>query len=143
MLQLADGIEYIRTAQKAGLHVDDVAPRLSFFFAIGMNFYMEVAKLRAARQLWAELVQKNFAPSNQKSLLLRTHCQTSGYSLTEQQPHNNVVRTTVEAVRQYFITHFIDQTSFASVGAYLPMRNVDAADGSCPWGHAESAHQRS
>jgi len=80
------------------LKVDDVAPRLSFFFAIGMNFYMEVAKLRAARELWAELMEKNFKPENPKSLLLRTHCQTSGYSLTEQDPHNNVVRTTVEAM---------------------------------------------
>ena len=95
---LADGIEYIRTAQKAGLSVDEVAPRLSFFFAIGMNFMMEVAKLRAARQLWAELLTENFAPENPKSLLLRTHCQTSGVSLTEKDPYNNVIRTTVEAM---------------------------------------------
>ncbi|GMI62907.1 hypothetical protein ScalyP_jg7967 [Parmales sp. scaly parma] len=95
---ISDGIEYVRKAQEAGLKVDDVAPRLSFFFAIGMNFYMEVAKLRAARELWAELMEKNFKPENPKSLLLRTHCQTSGYSLTEQDPHNNVVRTTVEAM---------------------------------------------
>ena len=81
---IADGLEYVRTAVKAGLKVDDIAPRLSFFFAIGTNFYVEVAKLRAARQLWAELMQKNFSPKNPKSLLLRTHCQTSGYSLTEQ-----------------------------------------------------------
>eukprot|EP01045_Picozoa_sp_COSAG04_P001567 COSAG04_NODE_53_length_30631_cov_16.782261_20_plen_145_part_00 len=79
---LADGIEYIRTAQKAGLSVDEVAPRLSFFFAIGMNFMMEVAKLRAARQLWAELVTENFAPENPKSLLLRTHCQVMPDSFT-------------------------------------------------------------
>jgi methylmalonyl-CoA mutase len=95
---LADGIEYIRTAQKAGLSVDDVAPRLSFFFAVGMNFFMEIAKLRAARQLWAELVEENFQPKNPKSLLLRTHCQTSGVSLTEKDPYNNIVRTTVEAM---------------------------------------------
>ena len=72
--------------------------RLSFFFAIGMNFMMEVAKLRAARQLWAELVEENFSPKNPKSLLLRTHCQTSGVSLTEKDPYNNVIRTTVEAM---------------------------------------------
>eukprot|EP00462_Mataza_sp_D1_P018159 CAMPEP_0175140600 /NCGR_PEP_ID=MMETSP0087-20121206/11608_1 /TAXON_ID=136419 /ORGANISM="Unknown Unknown, Strain D1" /LENGTH=736 /DNA_ID=CAMNT_0016423859 /DNA_START=69 /DNA_END=2279 /DNA_ORIENTATION=- len=95
---IADGLEYIRTAQQAGLSVDQVAPRLSFFFGIGMNFYMEIAKLRAARKLWATLVKERFNPSNEKSLLLRTHCQTSGWSLTEQDPYNNVVRTTVEAM---------------------------------------------
>jgi len=71
---IADGIEYIRTAEKAGLSVDEVAPRVSFFFAIGMNHYMEIAKLRAARVLWAELVKKNFNPKNPKSMILRTHC---------------------------------------------------------------------
>ena len=71
---IADGIEYIRTAQKAGLSVDEVAPRMSFFFAMGMNFYTEIAKLRAARLLWANLVEKHFAPKNPKSLVLRTHC---------------------------------------------------------------------
>jgi len=95
---LADGIEYVRAAQKAGLDVDKVAPRLSFFFAIGMNFYMEVAKLRAARTLWARLMKENFNPKNPKSLLLRTHCQTSGYSLTAQEAHTNVIRTTIEAM---------------------------------------------
>lgn len=95
---LADGIEYVRAAQAAGLDIDKVAPRLSFFFAIGMNFYMEVAKLRAARVLWARLMNENFKPKNPKSLLLRTHCQTSGYSLTEQDPYNNIVRTTIEAM---------------------------------------------
>lgn len=95
---LADGIEYVRTAVAAGLDVDKVAPRLSFFFAIGMNFYMEVAKLRAARTLWAKLMEENFHPKNPKSTMLRTHCQTSGYSLTEQDPYNNVVRTAVEAM---------------------------------------------
>jgi len=95
---LADGLEYIRTAQKAGLTCDQVAPRLSFFWGIGMNFFSEIAKMRAGRQLWAELVQKEFEPNNERSLLLRTHCQTSGYSLTEQDPYNNVVRTTVEAM---------------------------------------------
>lgn len=95
---IADGIEYVRAAQAAGLDVDAVAPRLSFFFAIGMNFYMEVAKLRAARTLWAKLMKEKFEPKNTKSLLLRTHCQTSGYSLTEQDPFNNIIRTTVEAM---------------------------------------------
>jgi len=94
---LADGVEYVRAAQKAGLDIDKVAPRLSFFFAIGMNFYMEIAKLRAARILWAQLMKKCGAKS-EKSLLLRTHCQTSGYSLTAQDPYNNVIRTTVEAM---------------------------------------------
>ncbi len=94
---IADGIEYVKAAVAAGLDIDNVAPRLSFFFAIGMNFYMEVAKLRAARVLWAETM-KEMGAKNPKSLLLRTHCQTSGYSLTEQDPYNNVVRTTIEAM---------------------------------------------
>lgn len=95
---IADGIEYVKAAEAAGLDVDAVAPRLSFFFAIGMNFYMEVAKLRAARTLWATLMKEKFDPKNPKSLLLRTHCQTSGYSLTEQDPFNNIIRTTTEAM---------------------------------------------
>jgi len=95
---LADGVEYIRAAQKAGLLVDEVAPRYSFFFAMGMNFYMEIAKLRAARKLWAHLVKTKFSPKSSKSLLLRTHSQTSGWSLTEQSPHNNIIRTTIEAM---------------------------------------------
>jgi methylmalonyl-CoA mutase len=95
---LADGLEYVRAAQKAGLDVDKIAPRLSFFFAMGMNFYMEIAKLRAARQLWAKLMKEKVNAQNPKSMLLRTHCQTSGYSLTEQDPYNNIVRTTVEAM---------------------------------------------
>jgi len=89
---IADGIEYLRTGIRAGLSVDQVAPRVSFFFGIGMNFYVEIAKLRAARKLWAKLVKEKFQPKNPKSLLLRTHCQTSGYSLTEQEPYNNVIR---------------------------------------------------
>lgn len=101
-LTIADGIEYIRTAQKAGLHVDDVAPRFSFFFGIGMNFYMEIAKLRAARLLWATLVKEKFNPQNKKSMTLRTHCQTSGWSLTEADPYNNIIRTTVEAMSAVF-----------------------------------------
>ncbi len=95
---LADGIEYVRTAIDSGLSVDTFAPRLSFFFAIGMNFFMEVAKLRAARQLWATLMQELFSPQDPKSLMLRTHCQTSGVSLTVQDPYNNIVRTTIEAM---------------------------------------------
>ena len=99
---LADGIEYIRAAEKAGLNVDDVAPRVSFFWAIGMNFYMEIAKLRAARKLWAQLIKENFDVKNEKSYMLRTHCQTSGWSLTEQDPYNNIVRTTVEGMAAVF-----------------------------------------
>jgi len=95
---IADGLEYVKAAINKGLKVDDFAPRLSFFFAIGMNFFMEIAKLRAARWLWASLMKKYFKPQNEKSLMLRTHCQTSGVSLTEQDPYNNVVRTTVEAM---------------------------------------------
>ena len=95
---LADGIEYVRAAQRGGLDVDAFAPRLSFFFGIGMNFFMEVAKLRAARLLWANLMRELFSPSNPRSMMLRTHCQTSGVSLTSQDPYNNVVRTAVEAL---------------------------------------------
>ena len=95
---LADGIEYVRAALRGGLEVDEFAPRLSFFFGIGMNFFMEVAKLRAARLLWAEMIGKLFEPSSPRSLMLRTHCQTSGVSLTSQDPYNNVVRTAVEAL---------------------------------------------
>lgn len=95
---VANGIEYVRAAITAGLGVDDFAPRLSFFFGIGMNFFMEVAKLRAARFLWAELMQELFQPKKPESLMLRTHCQTSGVSLAGQDPHNNIVRTTIEAL---------------------------------------------
>ena len=98
---LADGKEYIRTALAAGLDIDQFAPRLSFFWGIGMNFYMEIAKMRAARLLWARIVNE-FNPSNVKSSMLRTHSQTSGWSLTEQDPYNNVVRTTIEAMASVF-----------------------------------------
>ncbi|WP_045233873.1 methylmalonyl-CoA mutase, partial [Deinococcus pimensis] len=98
---LADGLEYVRAALAKGLDVDEFAPRLSFFFAIGMNFYVEVAKLRAARLLWSKLMSR-FEPKNPLSLALRTHCQTSGWSLTEQDPYNNIVRTTVEAMAAVF-----------------------------------------
>lgn len=94
---LADGYEYVKTGLDAGLKVDDFAPRLSFFWAIGMNFPQEIAKLRAARMLWAKLMQE-FEPQNKKSLMLRTHCQTSGWSLTEQEPYNNIGRTAIEAL---------------------------------------------
>jgi methylmalonyl-CoA mutase len=94
---LADGMEYVRAAQAKGLDVDAFAPRLSFFFGIGMNFFMEVAKLRAARTLWHRIMT-DFGAKNPKSLMLRTHCQTSGVSLTEQDPYNNIVRTTIEAM---------------------------------------------
>jgi methylmalonyl-CoA mutase len=94
---LADGLEYIRTGIKAGLNIDDFAPRLSFFWAIGMNHFMEIAKMRAGRMLWAKLV-KQFNPQKEKSMALRTHCQTSGWSLTEQDPFNNVTRTAIEAL---------------------------------------------
>ena len=94
---LADGLDYVRAALSRGLAIDDFAPRLSFFFCIGMNFFMEVAKLRAARLLWARLMQ-GFEPKDPRSLMLRTHCQTSGVSLAEQDPYNNVVRTAYEAL---------------------------------------------
>ena len=98
---IADGLEYIRTGIKAGLKIDDFAPRLSFFWAIGMNYHMEIAKLRAGRLLWASLI-KEFDPKNSKSMSLRTHCQTSGWSLTEQDPFNNVTRTCIEALSAAF-----------------------------------------
>ncbi|MEL6812418.1 MAG: methylmalonyl-CoA mutase [Bacteroidota bacterium] len=98
---LADGLEYIRTGIAAGMDIDSFAPRLSFFWAIGMNHFMEIAKMRAARMLWAKLV-KQFHPKNPKSLSLRTHCQTSGWSLTEQDPFNNVARTCIEAAAAAF-----------------------------------------
>jgi methylmalonyl-CoA mutase len=95
---IADGIEYVRTAINSGMDVDKFAPRLSFFFAIGMNFFMEIAKLRAARILWATLMEEKFSPKDQRSLILRTHCQTSGVSLTSKDPYNNIMRTTIEAM---------------------------------------------
>ena len=94
---LADGLEYVRTGLAAGLDIDAFAPRLSFFWAEGMNYFMEMAKLRAGRLLWAKLI-KQFDPQNPKSMALRTHCQTSGWSLAEQDPFNNVARTCVEAM---------------------------------------------
>src|SRR5690606_12724435 len=93
--------EYVRTGLEAGMNIDEFAPRLSFFWGIGMNHFMEIAKMRAARMLWAKLI-KPFNPKNEKSLMLRTHCQTSGWSLTAQDPFNNVVRTTIEAAAAVF-----------------------------------------
>ncbi|MDA0973139.1 MAG: methylmalonyl-CoA mutase [Bacteroidetes bacterium] len=98
---LADGLEYVRTGIASGLDIDEFAPRLSFFWAVGMNFYMEIAKMRAARVLWARII-KQFEPKNEKSMALRTHCQTSGWSLTEQDPYNNVARTCIEAMAAAF-----------------------------------------
>ena len=98
---LADGQEYLRTAVAAGIPVDDIAPRISFFWGIGMNFFMEVAKMRAARMVWSEIVAR-FHPNHQRSMALRTHCQTSGWSLTAQDPYNNIARTAVEALAAVF-----------------------------------------
>ena len=99
---IADGIEYCRTGLAAGLDIDEFAPRLSFFWGIGMNFYMEIAKFRAARRLWAHLMEEKFSPKDPKSTMLRTHSQTSGWSLTEQDPYNNIMRTCVEALAGVF-----------------------------------------
>jgi methylmalonyl-CoA mutase len=99
---IADGLDYVRAALSKGLDVDAFAGRLSFFWCIGMNFYLEVAKMRAARRIWAERMRKGFAPKKDDSLMLRTHCQTSGASLTEQDPMNNVIRTTIEAMAAVF-----------------------------------------
>jgi methylmalonyl-CoA mutase len=99
---IADGLEYVRAALSKGLDVDDFAGRLSFFWCIGMDFYLEIAKMRAARRIWAERMRREFAPKKSGSLMLRTHCQTSGASLTEQDPMNNVIRTTVEAMAAVF-----------------------------------------
>ncbi|XP_048842197.1 methylmalonyl-CoA mutase, mitochondrial [Brienomyrus brachyistius] len=99
---IANGLEYCRTGLTAGLTIDQFAPRLSFFWGIGMNFYMEIAKMRAGRRLWASLIKEKFQPQDSKSLLLRAHCQTSGWSLTEQDPYNNVIRTVIEAMAAVF-----------------------------------------
>lgn len=99
---IADGIEYCRTGIKAGMDIDSFAPRLSFFWGVGMNFYMEIAKFRAARRLWAHLIKEKFDPKDMKSCMLRTHSQTSGWSLTEQDPYNNIMRTCIEAMAAIF-----------------------------------------
>ncbi|HYG52531.1 MAG TPA: methylmalonyl-CoA mutase family protein, partial [Flavobacteriales bacterium] len=145
---LADGLEYLRTGIQAGLNIDDFAPRLSFFWAIGMNHFMEVAKMRAARILWSRIV-KQFKPTNNKSLALRTHCQTSGWSLTEQDPFNNVARTCVEAMAaalggtQSLHTNALDEaialpTDFSARIARNTQIYLQAETGICdvvdPWG---------
>ncbi|CAA84676.2 putative methylmalonyl-CoA mutase, mitochondrial [Caenorhabditis elegans] len=99
---IADGIQYCETGLNAGLTIDAFAPRLSFFWGISMNFYMEIAKMRAARRLWANLIKERFSPKSDKSMMLRTHSQTSGWSLTEQDPYNNIIRTTIEAMASVF-----------------------------------------
>jgi methylmalonyl-CoA mutase len=145
---LADGVEYIRAGLKAGLHIDVFAPRLSFFWAIGMNFFMEVAKMRAARLLWAGLVRR-FDPKNPRSLSLRTHCQTSGWSLTAQDPFNNVTRTCIEAMAatqggtQSLHTNALDEalalpTDFSARIARNTQLFIQHETGTCrtidPWG---------
>ncbi|VDM45491.1 unnamed protein product [Toxocara canis] len=99
---IADGVQYCQTGLDAGLKIDQFAPRLSFFWGISMNFYMEIAKMRAARRLWANLLKERFQPQNSRSMMLRTHSQTSGWSLTEQDPYNNIIRTTIEAMASVF-----------------------------------------
>jgi methylmalonyl-CoA mutase len=145
---LADGLEYVRTGVAAGMSVDAFAPRLSFFFAIGMNFFMEVAKLRAARLLWATLMSR-FSPKSNKSLALRTHCQTSGWSLTAQDVYNNVVRTAIEAMAasqghtQSLHTNSLDEalalpTDFSARIARNTQLQLQQESGTCrpvdPWG---------
>jgi len=104
---IADGLEYIRTGLKSGMTVDQFAPRLSFFWAIGMNFYMEIAKMRAARRLWAVMVKEKFEPKSEKSLLLRTHCQTSGWSLTEQvKIHMTIVTFEISNLEKHLLTPY-------------------------------------
>ncbi|WP_333826290.1 methylmalonyl-CoA mutase, partial [Pinisolibacter sp.] len=146
---IADGIEYIRAGKAAGLDVDAFAPRLSFFWAIGMNFFMEVAKLRAARLIWAKLVEENFHPKSDKSLSLRTHSQTSGWSLTAQDVFNNVVRTAIEAMAatqghtQSLHTNALDEalalpTDFSARIARNTQILLQQESGTCatidPWG---------
>jgi len=145
---LADGLEYVRTGMQAGLEVDAFAPRLSFFWGIGMNYFMEVAKLRAARLLWARLMRQ-FNPTNPKSLALRTHCQTSGWSLTAQDVYNNVIRTCIEAMAavhghtQSLHTNSLDEalalpTDFSARIARNTQLQLQEESGSCrvvdPWG---------
>jgi len=140
---LADGLEYVRAAKAKGLDIDAFAPRLSFFFCIGMNFFMEVAKLRAARFLWAELI-KPFEPKKADSLSLRTHCQTSGVSLTEQDPYNNIVRTAYEAMAAVFGgTQSLHTNSFdeaialpSETAAFKPGPNLEIVQNNCTACHS-------
>jgi methylmalonyl-CoA mutase len=146
---IADGIEYVRAGVNAGLDIDAFAPRLSFFWAIGMNYFMEVAKMRAARLLWAKLIKNEFVPKNDKSLALRTHCQTSGWSLTAQDPFNNVTRTCIEALAatpggtQSLHTNALDEaialpTDFSARIARNTQLIIQQESGTCrvidPWG---------
>jgi methylmalonyl-CoA mutase len=146
---LADGVEYVRAGVKAGLDIDAFAPRLSFFWAIGMNYFMEIAKMRAARLLWAKLIKNEFAPKDAKSLALRTHCQTSGWSLTAQDPFNNVTRTAIEALAathggtQSLHTNALDEaialpTDFSARIARNTQLFIQQESGTCrtidPWG---------
>jgi methylmalonyl-CoA mutase len=146
---LADGIEYVRAGVNAGLDIDAFAPRLSFFWAIGMNYFMEVAKMRAARLLWAKLIKEEFKPKDPKSLALRTHCQTSGWSLTAQDPFNNVTRTCIEALAathggtQSLHTNALDEaialpTDFSARIARNTQLIIQQESGTCrvidPWG---------
>jgi methylmalonyl-CoA mutase len=146
---LADGVEYVRAGVNAGLSIDTFAPRLSFFWAIGMNFFMEIAKMRAARLLWAKLIKQEFAPEDAKSLALRTHCQTSGWSLTAQDVFNNVTRTGIEALAathggtQSLHTNALDEaialpTDFSARIARNTQLFIQQETGTCrvvdPWG---------
>jgi methylmalonyl-CoA mutase len=146
---LADGIEYVRAGVSAGLDIDAFAPRLSFFWAIGMNYFMEIAKMRAARLLWAKHIKSEFAPKDPKSLALRTHCQTSGWSLTAQDPFNNVTRTCIEALAathggtQSLHTNALDEaialpTDFSARIARNTQLIIQQESGTCrvidPWG---------
>ncbi len=146
---LADGVEYARAGVAAGMDIDSFAPRLSFFWAIGMNFFMEIAKMRAARLLWAQLIQKEFKPKDERSLSLRTHCQTSGWSLTAQDPFNNVTRTCIEAMAatqghtQSLHTNALDEaialpTDFSARIARNTQLFLQQESGTCrvadPWG---------
>ena len=146
---LADGVEYVRAGVNAGLDIDAFAPRLSFFWAIGMNYFMEVAKMRAARLLWAKLIKAEFKPKDLKSLALRTHCQTSGWSLTAQDVFNNVTRTGIEAMAathggtQSLHTNALDEaialpTDFSARIARNTQLFIQQETGTCriidPWG---------
>jgi methylmalonyl-CoA mutase len=146
---LADGVEYVRAGVNAGLDIDAFAPRLSFFWAIGMNFFMEIAKMRAARLLWAKLIKNEFNPKDPRSLALRTHCQTSGWSLTAQDPFNNVTRTCIEALAathggtQSLHTNALDEaialpTDFSARIARNTQLFIQQETGTCrvadPWG---------
>jgi methylmalonyl-CoA mutase len=146
---LADGIEYVRAGVRAGLDIDAFAPRLSFFWAIGMNYFMEIAKMRAARLLWAKLIKTEFSPKDPRSLALRTHCQTSGWSLTAQDPFNNVTRTCIEALAathggtQSLHTNALDEaialpTDFSARIARNTQLFIQQETGTCrvidPWG---------